>query len=60
MKCEQSVIEKREESVRVATMLFGKTLKILEQLDTLEVASIHAREIAYIDKWRLHLKRSIP
>nr|GEV59535.1 hypothetical protein CTI12_AA379720 [Tanacetum cinerariifolium] len=60
MKCHESVIEKREASVRVAAKLLGKTTKILERLETLELPSMDDDKMAYIDEWRLHFNRSIP
>ncbi|PWA42036.1 hypothetical protein CTI12_AA379720 [Artemisia annua] len=60
MKCHESAIEKREASVRVATKLLGKTTKILERLETIELPSMDHDKMAYIDEWRLHFNRSIP
>ncbi|PWA86993.1 hypothetical protein CTI12_AA083380 [Artemisia annua] len=60
MKCHESVIEKREASVKVAAKLLGKTTKILERLETLELPSMDHDKMAYIDEWRLHFNQSIP
>ncbi|GKA41379.1 phosphoglucosamine mutase [Tanacetum coccineum] len=60
MKCHESMIEKREASVKVAAKLLGKTTKILERLETLELPSMDDDKMAYIDEWRLHFNRSIP
>ncbi|GKF52992.1 hypothetical protein Tco_0159902, partial [Tanacetum coccineum] len=60
MKCHESVIEKRQASVRAAAELLGKTKKILERLETLELPSMDDDKMAYIDEWRLHFNQSIP
>ncbi|KAJ0635304.1 hypothetical protein HanOQP8_Chr17g0649361 [Helianthus annuus] len=60
MRCHESVIEKREESVKVAAKLLGKTTKIIERLETCEVPSMDADKMAYVDEWRLYLMQSIP
>ncbi|KAJ0666702.1 hypothetical protein HanPI659440_Chr17g0669701 [Helianthus annuus] len=60
MKCHESVIEKREASVKVAAKLLGKTTKIIERLETREVPIMDDEKMAYIDEWRLYLKQSIP
>ncbi|KAI3812361.1 hypothetical protein L1987_17068 [Smallanthus sonchifolius] len=61
MRCNESVIEKREASVIVAAKLLGKTTKILERLETCDkVPSMDEDKMAYIDEWRLYLKQSIP
>ncbi|KAL8239604.1 hypothetical protein R6Q59_016171 [Mikania micrantha] len=49
MRCHESVIEKREESVRVAANLLGKTAKIIEKLVRLEVPSMDDDKKADID-----------
>ncbi|GKB95107.1 hypothetical protein Tco_0981244 [Tanacetum coccineum] len=60
MKCHESVIEKREASVKAAAKLLGKTTKIIERLETVELPSMDDDKMAYIDEWRLHFSRSIP
>ncbi|KAI3812363.1 hypothetical protein L1987_17070 [Smallanthus sonchifolius] len=60
MKCHESVIEKREESVKFATELLGKTTKIIERLETYEVPSMDHEKMSYVDEWRLYFKQSIP
>ncbi|GJZ84520.1 hypothetical protein Tco_0649859 [Tanacetum coccineum] len=60
MKCHESVIEKREASVKAAAKLLGKTTKIIERLETVELPSMDDDKMAYIDEWRLHFNRSIP
>ncbi|KAI3812360.1 hypothetical protein L1987_17067 [Smallanthus sonchifolius] len=60
MRCHESVIEKREASVKVAAKLLGKAMKIIERLETCEVPSMDDGKMAYIDEWRLYLKQSIP
>ncbi|KAI3774899.1 hypothetical protein L1987_49462 [Smallanthus sonchifolius] len=60
VKCHESVIEKREASVKVAAKLLGKTTKIIERLETCEVPIMDPDKMAYVDEWRLYLKQSIP
>ncbi|GKD57436.1 hypothetical protein Tco_1290823 [Tanacetum coccineum] len=60
MKCHESVIEKREASVKAAAKLLGKTTKIIERLETFELPSMDDDKMAYIDEWRLHFNLSIP
>ncbi|KAI3803560.1 hypothetical protein L1987_31716 [Smallanthus sonchifolius] len=60
VKCHESVIEKRELSVKAAAKLLGKTTKIIERLETCELPSMDPDKISYVDEWRLYLKRSIP
>ncbi|KAM0054113.1 hypothetical protein Hdeb2414_s0006g00191391 [Helianthus debilis subsp. tardiflorus] len=61
MRCHESVIEKREASVRVAAKLLGKTTKIIEKLEKCDkVPSMDDDKMAYIDEWRLYMKQSIP
>ncbi|GKD54535.1 hypothetical protein Tco_1287922, partial [Tanacetum coccineum] len=60
MKCHESVIEKREASVKDAAKLLGKTTKIIERLETIKLPSMDDDKMAYIDEWRLHFNQSIP
>ncbi|KAL8267178.1 hypothetical protein R6Q59_004522 [Mikania micrantha] len=60
IRCEESVIEKREASVKVAAKLLGKTTKIIERLEKFEVPSMDDDKMPYIDEWRLYLKHAIP
>ncbi|KAL8242436.1 hypothetical protein R6Q59_012740 [Mikania micrantha] len=60
LRCHESVIEKREASVRVAANLLGKTTKIIEKLETLESPSMDDDKMADIDEWRLYLKQYVP
>ncbi|XP_076928092.1 uncharacterized protein LOC143591922 [Bidens hawaiensis] len=59
-KCQESVIEKREASVKAAAELLGKTTKIIQRLETCDLPSMNPDKMAYIDEWRLYLKQSIP
>ncbi|XP_076950581.1 uncharacterized protein LOC143623606 [Bidens hawaiensis] len=60
MRCHESVIEKREASVKSAAKLLGKTIKIIERLETRDVPSMDDEKMANIDEWRFYLKQSIP
>ncbi|KAL5551128.1 hypothetical protein UlMin_001304 [Ulmus minor] len=53
VKCLCSTIEEREESVRHAVFVLGKTEKILKILEHREVPNLDPDERANIDKWRL-------
>ncbi|KAL8201401.1 hypothetical protein R6Q57_012740 [Mikania cordata] len=60
IRCQESVIEKREASVKIAAKLLGKTTKIIERLEKFEVPSMDDDKMPYIDEWRLYLKHAIP
>ncbi|GKD93582.1 hypothetical protein Tco_1373419 [Tanacetum coccineum] len=46
--------------VKAAAELLGKTKKIMERLETLELPSMDDDKMAYIDEWHLHFNQSIP
>ncbi|GJZ80288.1 hypothetical protein Tco_0645282, partial [Tanacetum coccineum] len=50
MRSHETVIEKREACVRVAAKLLGKTTKIIEWLETVELPSMDDDKMAYIDE----------
>ncbi|KAK6157999.1 hypothetical protein DH2020_005313 [Rehmannia glutinosa] len=52
IKCHQSTIEQREESVRYAFLLLGKTEKILEILSCQTLPSSDPDKMACINEWR--------
>nr|XP_043639814.1 uncharacterized protein LOC122610925 [Erigeron canadensis] len=58
-KCQESVIEKREASVKVAAKLLGETKTIIQQLRARELPGMDPDKMAYIDEWRHYLKQSI-
>ncbi|XP_076928093.1 uncharacterized protein LOC143591923 [Bidens hawaiensis] len=60
VKCQESVIEKREASVKAAAELLGKTTKIIQRLETCDLPSMDSDKMAYIGEWRLYLKQLIP
>ncbi|KAF5787270.1 hypothetical protein HanXRQr2_Chr10g0450871 [Helianthus annuus] len=60
VKCHESVIEKREASVKAAAKLLGKTSKIIERLEACELPSMDPDKMSYVDEWRLYLKQIIP
>ncbi|KAL8267173.1 hypothetical protein R6Q59_004517 [Mikania micrantha] len=60
IRCQESLIEKREASVKVAAKLLGKTTKIIERLEKLQVPNMDDCKMPYIDEWRLYLKHAIP
>lgn len=56
-KCLSSTIEEREESVRQAVHILGKTERILNILDQRIPPSLEPHQIPWIDEWRLSYKR---
>ncbi|KAL3647290.1 hypothetical protein CASFOL_008258 [Castilleja foliolosa] len=52
IKCHQSVIERREENVRHAILLLGKTEKILEILSCQSLPFSDPQKMACINEWR--------
>ncbi|KAK9048744.1 hypothetical protein SSX86_032289 [Deinandra increscens subsp. villosa] len=56
IRCHESVIEKREASVKAAVDLLGRTTQIIEMLETRGRPNIDADKMGFIDGWRLHLK----
>ncbi|KAH6771800.1 transmembrane protein [Perilla frutescens var. frutescens] len=51
-KCHQSSIEQREENVRYAILLLGKSEKILEILSSCSSLSSNPEKVACINEWR--------
>ncbi|CDP09944.1 unnamed protein product [Coffea canephora] len=56
-QCHQSAIEEREDRVRNAILLLGKTEKILEILEQQPLPSSNPEHLLYIDHWRMLSKR---
>ncbi|KAG9148841.1 hypothetical protein Leryth_023177 [Lithospermum erythrorhizon] len=52
MQCQKSAIEEREEMVRNAMVLFGKTKTLLHIFDDHPLPDVHPDDLAYVDKWR--------
>lgn len=52
LKCHHSTIEEREQSVRNAILLLGKTEKILEILNVQPLPTSDPDQMACIDEWR--------
>ncbi|MFS7944234.1 hypothetical protein Hanom_Chr06g00509651 [Helianthus anomalus] len=57
MKCRESAIEKRENSVRDAIRFFGRTTEIIKILETRELPNMDSEKMRFIDEWRLHFKQ---
>ncbi|KAM0016081.1 hypothetical protein Hdeb2414_s0020g00566431 [Helianthus debilis subsp. tardiflorus] len=57
MKCRESAIEKRENSVRDAIRFFGRTTEIIKILETRELPNMDSEKMGFIDEWRLHFKQ---
>ncbi|PWA72086.1 hypothetical protein CTI12_AA274490 [Artemisia annua] len=58
--CHHDAIEKRENSVRSAAQLLGRSRKILEILNTRQLPNIDVDSMAYISKWHELPKSEIP
>lgn len=56
-QCHQSSIEEREDRVRSAILLLGKTEKILEILEQQPLPSSDPEHLLHIDHWRMLSKR---
>ncbi|KAM0014167.1 hypothetical protein Hdeb2414_s0037g00732671 [Helianthus debilis subsp. tardiflorus] len=56
MKCHESAIERREDSVIDAVNLLGRTSEIIKRLET-RVPNMDQDKMAFIDEWRLHLRQ---
>ncbi|KAJ0817394.1 hypothetical protein HanPI659440_Chr00c07g0718851 [Helianthus annuus] len=55
-KCHTSVIEKREESVKVAAKLLGETKKIINILqEDYDIPNMEPKDLPFIDKWCAYL-----
>ncbi|PWA78890.1 hypothetical protein CTI12_AA177070 [Artemisia annua] len=55
MKCHESAIEKREDSVVGAAKLLGRTTEIIKRLEKRELPNMDPDKMAFIDEWRHHL-----
>ncbi|KAJ0640818.1 hypothetical protein HanPSC8_Chr16g0716421 [Helianthus annuus] len=51
MKCHHRAIEKREDNIRNAAQLLGKSKKILKILKASQLPNIDLDSMAYVDKW---------
>ncbi|KAL4560299.1 hypothetical protein LXL04_032449 [Taraxacum kok-saghyz] len=60
MKCHHDAIEKREESIRTAAQLLGKSKKILKILKASQLPNLDMDSMAYIDKWHALYKNQMP
>ncbi|KAI3744437.1 hypothetical protein L1987_57517 [Smallanthus sonchifolius] len=59
-KCHGSRIEEKEKSIRSATLLFGKTKKILEFIDMKRHQDSDHGKLIHIDEWHLMSKKMNP
>ncbi|XP_071688447.1 uncharacterized protein [Rutidosis leptorrhynchoides] len=60
MKCHHDAIEKRQDSIRTAAQILGKSKKILSILETRQLPDMDKHSMAYVDKWRALSKNQIP
>ncbi|XP_071719470.1 uncharacterized protein [Rutidosis leptorrhynchoides] len=59
MKCHHDAIEKRQDSIRIAAQILGKSKAILNILQARQLPDIDMDSMAYIDKWRALSKNEI-
>ncbi|KAL4560340.1 hypothetical protein LXL04_032490 [Taraxacum kok-saghyz] len=59
-KCHEDAIEKREDSIRNAAQLLGRSKKILKMLKARQLPNLDMDSMAYIDKWHALSKNQIP
>ncbi|KAI3802956.1 hypothetical protein L1987_31103 [Smallanthus sonchifolius] len=55
MKCHTIEIEKREDSVKDAAQLLGKTKQIIKSLQDHDIPNMDPSDMPFIDKWRDYL-----
>ncbi|XP_024984255.1 uncharacterized protein LOC112520188 [Cynara cardunculus var. scolymus] len=60
LKCHHDAIEKREESIRTAAQLLGKSKTILNILEGRQLPDLDQESMAYIDKWQALPKSQVP
>ncbi|XP_023743142.1 uncharacterized protein LOC111891314 [Lactuca sativa] len=60
MKCHDDAIEKREDTIRTAAQLLGRSKKILKMLKKRQLPNLDMDSIGYIDKWHALPKSKIP
>ncbi|CAI9267837.1 unnamed protein product [Lactuca saligna] len=60
MKCHEHAIEERENSIRTAAQLLGRSKKILKILKARQLPNLDMDSIGYIDKWHALPKSQIP
>ncbi|KAL7618592.1 hypothetical protein Lser_V15G01831 [Lactuca serriola] len=59
MKCHDNAIEKREDSIRIAAQLLGRSKKILKLLKKRQLPNLDMESMGYIDKWHALPKSKI-
>ncbi|CAI9267874.1 unnamed protein product [Lactuca saligna] len=59
MKCHEDVIEKREDSIRTAAQLLGRSKMILKLLKARQLPNLDIDSMGYIDKWHALSKSQI-
>nr|KAJ0228304.1 hypothetical protein LSAT_V11C100019280 [Lactuca sativa] len=60
MRCHDDAIEKREDSIRTAAQLLGRSKKILGMLKRRQLPNIDMESMGYIDKWHALPKTQTP
>ncbi|KAI3511561.1 hypothetical protein L1887_18716 [Cichorium endivia] len=60
IKCHVDAIEKREESVRTAAQLLGKSKKILKILKARQLPNLDLDSMRYIERWHALPKNQMP
>ncbi|XP_052626431.1 uncharacterized protein LOC111911588 isoform X2 [Lactuca sativa] len=60
LRCHVDAIEKREDSIRTAVQLLGRSKKILKILKEHQLPNLDIDSMGYIDKWHALPKNQIP
>nr|XP_043612043.1 uncharacterized protein LOC122583733 [Erigeron canadensis] len=60
MKCHHDAIEKRQDSIRTAAQVLGKSKEILEILESRQLPNLDMDSMAYLDKWHALPKSQMP
>ncbi|KAL7618584.1 hypothetical protein Lser_V15G01839 [Lactuca serriola] len=60
MKCHDDAIEKREDNIRTAAQLLGRSKKILKMLKKHQLPNLDIESIGHVDKWHALSKSQIP
>ncbi|XP_023743123.1 uncharacterized protein LOC111891290 isoform X2 [Lactuca sativa] len=60
MKCHVDAIEKREDNIRTAAQLLGRSKNILKMLKKRQLPNLDIESMGYVDKWHALSKSQIP
>ena len=60
MKCHHDAIEKRQDSIRTAARILGKSKVIMNILKGRQLPNLDMDSMAYLDKWHALPKSQLP